>query len=234
MTFRSLAAPAALAALLLSLWGCAGKSVSGEPAGQDALTAGNAAFAQKDYATACRQLNAADGGAETRYKAGLACARDGQAKAERAYKAALTADPAYAAAMEQLGLAAFAASDLGQARDMLQAAAKAGGADPRAAMTLGESYLLLGNCRLAISAFQEALRRDPGLLTARARLDAARLLCGARKASSPAPAASQTPTRPAVPSVSGGSGPSAVAPTAGAKSAPKGEGVVKTIDLNDI
>lgn len=54
MTFRSLAAPVALAALLASLWGCAGKSTSTELTGQDALATGNAAFAQNDYSRACQ------------------------------------------------------------------------------------------------------------------------------------------------------------------------------------
>jgi len=233
MTFRSLAAPAALAALLVSLWGCAGKSLSGKPAGQDALTAGNAAFDQKDYATACEKLGQAGGGAETQYKAGVSCARAGQAKAERAYKAALADNPQYAAAMEELGLAAFAASDMRQARDMLEAAAKAGGTNPQAALALGDASLLLGNCRAAVAAFQEALHRDPGLLTARARLDASRLLCGAHKIAGPAPTASPAPARTAVPSVSGAA-PSGGVPAAGAKEAPKGKSAPKTIDLNDI
>lgn len=233
MTFRSLAAPAALAALLVSLWGCAGKSLSGKPAGQDALTAGNAAFDQKDYAAACEKLGQAGGGAETQYKAGVSCARAGQAKAERAYKAALADNPQYAAAMEELGLAAFAASDMRQARDMLEAAAKAGGTNPQAALALGEASLLLGDCRTAVAAFQEALHRDPGLLTARARLDASRLLCGAHKVAGPASTASPTPARTAVPSVSGAA-PSGGIPAAGAKEAPKGKPAPKTIDLNDI
>jgi len=236
MTFRSLAVPAALAALLASLWGCAGKSISTEPTAQDPLAAGNAAFAQKDYAKACQELSRAGGGAETQYKAGFSCARDGEAKAERAYKAALTADPKYAAALEGLGLSAFAASDLNQAKQLLEAGAKAGGKDAKAALALAQTSLLLGQCGPALAAFQEASRRDPGLLAARTGLEAARQLCGARKTAGAAPTAS--PTHAGSSSVSGTTGSSGglsgSVPAAGTKEAPKGKPATKTIDLNDI
>lgn len=235
MNLRPLAAPAALA-VLLSLWGCAGPFATSKPAAEDPLAAGNAAFDQKDYARACQELSKAGGGAETQYRAGLACARDGEAKAERAYKAALAADARYAAAMEALGLAAYASGDLSRAGTMLEAAAKAGGKDPRAALALGEVYLLSGRCEPALTAFQEALRRDPGYGPAQARLGAVRGLCGARKAGAPAASAAPASSGHTAPSgLSGTSGGlSGSAPASGAKEAPKGKPATKTIDLNDI
>jgi len=106
MSLRSFAAPVALAALIACLPGCgAMKFVSSEPADQGSLAAGNAAFDQKDYARACQDLSKAGtgAGAETLTKAGVACAKAGQDKAETSFKAALSANPAYAPAMEGLG-----------------------------------------------------------------------------------------------------------------------------------
>lgn len=227
MNLRPLAAPAALA-VLLSLWGCAGSFSTSKPAAEDPLAAGNAAFAQNDFARACQELSKAGGSAETQYRAGLACARDGQAKAERAYKAALAADAHYAAAMEALGLAAYASGDLAQAGAMLEAGAKAGGKDPRASQTLGEIYLLSGRCEPALAAFHEALRRDPGYGPAKARLAAIKGFCAPRKATSQ-PSAASAPAGHATPT-----GLSGAAPSAGAKETPKAKPATKTIDLNDI
>lgn len=231
MTFRSFAAPVAVAALVTGLWGCSWKSAPTQPTGQDLLTAGNAALSQKDYDKACEELSKAGGGAESQYQAGVACGRAGQAKAERAFKAALAADPKYAAAMEGLGLKAFADGDLGTAREMLEAGARAGGKDPQAALTLGQTYLLAGMCQPAVAAFQEALRRDPSLVAARARLDAAKILCGAGKASVAAP----THHSVSAPSGNAASTPSA-APNIPSreKESPKAKTPTKTIDLNDI
>jgi tetratricopeptide (TPR) repeat protein len=233
MTFRTLAAPVALVALLASLWGCAGKTAPSEPVEQNPLAAGNAAFDQKDYARACQELSRAGGGAATQAKAGTACARDGEAKANRAFTAALSADPRYAPALEGLGLAAYAAGDLSRARDLLEASAKAGGTDPQAALVLGQVYLLTGQCSPALAAFQEAARRDPTQAGAKARLDVAKLLCGASRGgqSSAGPAASH-----AAPGLSGvPAGPTpGTAPAPGAKETPKGKPAARTIDLNDI
>jgi tetratricopeptide (TPR) repeat protein len=235
MTLRTLAAPAALA-VLLSLWGCAGTFGTSKPAGQDSLAAGNAAFEQKDYARACQELSKAGGGAETLYRTGYACARDGEAKADRAYKAALAADAQYAAAMEALGLAAFAEGDLGRAGDLLEASAKAGGTSSQAALVLGETYLLSGRCEPALAAFQEALRREPGFVTAKARFDVARGLCGPRRGAQGSGAApSGAAGHGGGSGLSGTSGGmSGATPAAGAKEAPKGKPASKTIDLNDI
>lgn len=234
MKFRTVAAPVALAALLASLTGCgAMKFSSSEPTGQDSVTAGNAAFDQKDYATACRELSkaGASAGAETLTRAGMACARDGQDKAQRAFTAALSANAGFAPAMEGQGMEALAAGDVNRARDMLEAAARAGGQDPRAALTLGDAYLLSGQCDKAASAYQEAQRRDASLAQARSRLEAVRLVCGARKAA-PA-AASGSSSGSSSPTGSGvGSGAS---PAAGSgKEAAKPKAAPKTIDLNDI
>jgi len=233
MTFRTLAAPVALVALLTSLWGCAGKTAPTEPVDQNPLAAGNAAFEQKDYARACQELSRAGGGAATQAKAGTACARDGEAKANRAFTAALSADPRYAPALEGLGLTAFAAGDLSRARDMLESAAKAGGTDPRAALALGQVYLLTGQCSPALAAFQEALRRDPTQAGAKARLDVAKLLCGASRGGQ---ARAGSTAEHAAPGLSGApAGATTVTPpAAGAKDAPKGKPAARTIDLNDI
>lgn len=235
MTLRTLAAPAALA-VLLSLWGCAGLSgTSKQPTEQDPLAAGNAAFEQKDYARACQQLSqAGGGGAETLYRTGFACAQDGKAKAERAYKAALATDPKYAAALEALGLEAYAAGDLAQAGSLLETAAKVGGKNPRAALALGEIYLLSGRCEPAQASFQEAARRDPGLVAAKARLTVMKAFCGARKSvpHSASPAVSSGSAAGHATPASGGL--SGAAPVAGTKESPKAKPASKTIDLNDI
>jgi len=236
MTLRTLAAPVILAALLASLPGCGAMKLSpSEPAQQDLVAAGNAAYDQKDFAKACQELSKAGAGAgvETLHRAGVACARDGQDKADRAFTAALAANGGYAPALEGAGLTAFAAGDLSRARDMLEAAAKAGGKDPRAALTLGEAYLLSGQCDKALAAYQEALRRD-GASPAKALLDGARIVCGARKAS-PSPAAG--PASSGSPGAAGYSGsrlPSGAAQPAAPKEPAKGKPVQKTIDLNDI
>ena len=111
MTFRRLAAPVSLAVLLVGLYGCgAMKFTSSEPAAGDSLTAGNAAYDRKDYATACRELSkvGTGAGAETLARAGDACVRDGREKAERAFTTALSANAGYAPAMEGLGLLSLA------------------------------------------------------------------------------------------------------------------------------
>jgi tetratricopeptide (TPR) repeat protein len=236
MTFRTLAAPVALAALLLGLTGCgAMKMTSSEPADQDALTAGNAAYEQKDYAKACQALSKAGTaiGAEALYRAGDACFRDGQAKAERSFKAALSANAAYAPAMEGLGLTTLAGGDISRARDQLEAAAKAGGKDPRAAMALGDAYLLSGQCDKALAAYQEALRRDPGLSPAKNRLESGRLVCTAKRGPTPAAAAGTTGAAGAA-GATGSSAPASSSQPAGPKEPAKTKAAPKTIDLNDI
>ena len=237
MSLRNLAAPVALAALLACLPGCGSMkfSSSDEPAGKDAVAAGNAAFDQKDYARACRELSqaGAGAGAETLTRAGIACSKDGQDKAEQAFRAALAANPAYAPAMEGMGLTALAGGDATRARDLLDAAAKAGGRDARAAVALGDALLVTGQCDKAQAAYQEALRREAGSPQAKARLDAARMLCGSKKTA--APAASSTPagggyTGSTLPS--GTSQPAA--PASSKEPAKPAKPATKTIDLNDI
>lgn len=239
MSLRPLAAPVVLATLIACLPGCGVmKFSSSEPAAQDAVVAGTAAFDQKDYARACRELSkaGATAGAETLTKAGVACAKDGQDKAEIAFKSALSANPSYAPAMEGLGENALGQGDTARARDMLEAATKAGGRDARAALALGDAWLLSGQCDKAQAAYNDALRRDAGLAQARSRLDAARLLCGTKKSagsSTATPAASS-----ASPSYGGSSLPSGTsqpaAPAGGKESGKPAKPVTKTIDLNDI
>lgn len=235
MTFRRLAVPVALAVSLLGLTGCGSmKFSSSEPAGADSLAAGNAAFERKDYATACRELSKTAAGAEALTRAGVACAKDGRDKAQRSFTAALSADGSYAPAMEGMGLTALADGDAAKARDMLQAAGRAGGKDPLAAVGLGDALLLTGQCDRALAAYQEAVRRDAGLSLAKSRLEAARMLCGARGKAAPA-AASPTaaPSRGA-----GHTGSDLTAPSAPSSGAAKDSGKAKpaprTIDLNDI
>ena len=236
MSIRSLAAPVALAALLACLPGCGSMKFSSSEPAADPATAGNAAFERKDFATACRELSQAgpSAGADTLARAGAACAKDGQDKAEQAYRAALAANPSSAAALEGLGMTLFAQGDAARARDMLEAAAKAGGKDARAAVVYGDACLTLGQCDKAQAAYQEALRREAGNAQARSRLEATRLLCGAKKAATPSASAS-----PAVsPAYSGSSlsAPSSQpAAPAGAKDPAKpAKPATKTIDLNDI
>ncbi|MHC1790098.1 tetratricopeptide repeat protein [Solidesulfovibrio sp.] len=235
MLYRTLAAPIVLAALLAVLPGCGSmKFSSSDPAGQDPVAAGNAAFDQKDYARACRELSQAGSaaGAETLTRTGIACARDGLDKAEMSFKAALSANPSYAPAMEGMGQTALGLGDASRARDMLEAAAKAGGKDAKAAVALGDALLLSGQCDKAQAAYQEALRREAGFAQARSRLDAARMLCGTKKTAAPGAAA-----LPASGSV-GSTLPSGAAQP-GAPASPKDPGkpakpATKTIDLNDI
>lgn len=237
MTFRRLAAPVALAVSLLGLYGCGSmKFSSSEPTAADSLTAGNAAFERKDYATACRELSKATAGAgsEALTRAGVACAKDGREKARQSFTAALSADGGYAPAMEGMGLNALADGDAAKARDMLQAAGRAGGKDPLAAVGLGDALLLTGQCEKALAAYQEAVRRDAGLSLAKSRLEAARILCGARGKASPAAASpAATPSRGA-----GHTGSDLTAPSAPSSGAGKDSGKAKpaprTIDLNDI
>jgi tetratricopeptide (TPR) repeat protein len=235
MTFRTFAAPVALAALLVSLPGCSFKSSSSELTGQDSISAGNAAYEQKDYAKACAELSKAGAaaGAEALYRAGDACGRDGMAKAQGDFKAALAANSGYAPAMEGLGLAAYAAGDLSQARNMLEAAVKAGGKSPLAATALGDVYLLSGQCDKAQAAYQEALHRDPGFSQARVRQEASRLVCATKKTATPA-AASRASGPSGASGYSGSSVPPATSPAAGPKEPAKGKPATKTIDLNDI
>ncbi len=231
MSLRTFGAAVALAALLGSLSGCAFKFGSSAPAAADPLAAGNAAFEQKNYVQACDELSKAGGGAEVKYRAGLACAKVGQDRAEMNYKAALAADARFAPAMEGLGLTAYGAGDLSRARSMLEAGASAGGKDPQAALTLGQIYLLDGQCDRALAAFQEALRRDPGSAPARMRLGAATALCGnGRKA---APTMERAPTA-GTPGGAGASPASGASPAASPKEPAKPKPAPKTIDLNDI
>ena len=240
MSIRRFAAPVALAALLAVLPGCGSmKLSSSEPAADPAAgnaAAGNAAFEKKDYAAACRELSQAgpSAGAETLARGGTACAKDGQDKAEVAFRAALAASPTSAPAMEGLGMTLLAGGDAARARDMLEAAAKAGGKDPRAAVALGDAWLLTGQCDKAQAAYQEALRREAGNAQARSRLEGVRLVCGAKRA---APAASSAPAAASSPSYSGSnlSAPSQPSAPAGAKDPAKpAKPAPKTIDLNDI
>lgn len=234
MKFRTVAGPVALAAVLASLPGCGIMQFSSsKPSGQEGVAAGNAAYERKDYATACRELSKAGSaaGAETLTRAGAACAKDGQDRAQRAFTAALAANGGFAPAMEGLGLEAFAAGDVLRARDMLEAASRAGGTDPRAALVLGDAYLLSGQCDKALAAYQEARKRDASFAPAGARLDAVRLACGARKsgvAGANGGAAAFVPTAPTAP------GPAVAAPPAAGKEAAKPKASPKTIDLNDI
>lgn len=239
MSLRSFAAPVALAALIACLPGCgAMKFVSSEPADQGSLAAGNAAFDQKDYGRACQELSkaGAGAGAETLTKAGVACAKAGQDKAETSFKAALSANPAYAPAMEGLGQTALSLGDPARARDLLEAATKAGGHDPRAAMALGDAWLLSGQCDKAQAAYQDALRRDGALTQAKNRLDAARMLCGTKKgagSSAPSPAASAAPSGYSGSSLPSGNAQPA-APASSKESGKPAKPAAKTIDLNDI
>jgi tetratricopeptide (TPR) repeat protein len=234
MKFRTVAGPVALALVLAGLPGCGiMKFSSSEPSGKDGVAAGNAAYDKKDYATACRELSKAGAaaGAETLTRAGTACARDGEMKARQAFTTALSANAGFAPAMEGLGLEAFAAGDVLRARDMLEAASRAGGTDPRAALALGDAYLLSGQCDRALAAYQEARKRDAAFAPAGARLDAVRLVCGARK---PGPAGANGAPATLVPTAPAGPGPAAVSPPAGGKEAGKPKAAPKTIDLNDI
>lgn len=239
MIFRRLAASAILAVSLVGLYGCGAlKFSSSEPAPADSLAAGNAAFERQDYATACRELGKAGpgAGAETLTRTGIACAKDGREKAERAFTAALSADAKAAPALEGLGLTALADGDAGKARDMLDAASKAGGKDARAAVGLGDALLLSGQCDKALAAYQEALRRQAGYGLATSRLAAVRTLCAVRgkAAVAPASAPSATPshrsghaadTELTAPSPSSSSG---------ARESGKPKAAPRTIDLNDI
>jgi tetratricopeptide (TPR) repeat protein len=234
MTFRTLAAPLALAALLASLPGCAMKMFSSsESTGKDAVSAGNAAYEKKDYAKACQELSKADGGAETLARTGDACGKAGAAMAEKSFKAALSANAAYAPALEGIGMTAYGNGDLPRAKDALEAAAKAGGNDPRAAMVLGETYLLSGDCDKAQAAYQEALRRDPNFFQAKARLEASRLVCAGRGSATRAvPSALSAPS--GATGASGSSTPSTTSPAGSPKEPGKAKVAPKTIDLNDI
>ncbi|MEA4855141.1 MAG: hypothetical protein AAGU21_10990 [Solidesulfovibrio sp.] len=237
MTIGRLAAPVSLALLLVGLYGCgAMKFSSSEPAASDSLATGNAAFDRKDYATACRELSRAGSGAgaEVLTRTGIACARDGREKAERAFTAALSANAGYAPAMEGLGLGSLAEGNAAKARDLLEAASRAGGKDAPAAVGLGDALLLTGQCEKALAAYQEAQRRDAGLAVARSRLEAVRTLCAARgKAASPAASPASATSRGAAATGSDLQAPSAPATGAG-KDAGKAKPAPRTIDLNDI
>ncbi|WP_428565784.1 MAG: tetratricopeptide repeat protein [Solidesulfovibrio sp. DCME] len=236
MPIRRLAAPVSLALLLVSLSGCgAMKFSSSEPAAGDSLATGNAAFDRKDYATACRELAKAGpgAGAELLTRTGIACAKDGREKADRAFTAALSTNGGYAPAMEGLGLTTLAEGNAAKARDLLEAASRAGGKDAQAAVGLGDALLLTGQCDKALAAYQEAQRRDAGLAVARARLEAVRTLCAARGKATPAASSSAAPSRG-----SGATGSDLQAPSAPAggpgKEAGKAKPAPRTIDLNDI
>jgi tetratricopeptide (TPR) repeat protein len=231
MTFRTRAAPVALAALLACLPGCSMKMFSSSPStDKDAVSAGNAAYERKDYAKACQELSKAGSGAETLHRTGEACGKAGAIMAEKSFKAALGANATYAPALEGLGMAAYADGDLSRAKEALEAAAKAGGKDPRAAMVLGEAYLLSGDCDKAQAAYQEALRRDPGFSQAKFRLETSRVVCAGRGGPSRAvPSALSAPAGAA-----GSSGTNAPATTGSPKEPAKSKAAPKTIDLNDI
>lgn len=239
MTFRRLAAPVCLAVLLFGLPGCGSmKFSSSEPAGGDPLALGNAAYEKKDYATACRELSKV-GSAEPEIlaRAGEACVRDGREKGERAFTTALSANASYAPAMEGMGLIALSDGNVGRARDMLEAAAKAGGNDPRAAVALGDALLLSGQCDKALSAYQAAVRGGGAGQAAKSRLDAARVLCAARGKGAAAPAATSAPASSRASGASGSElSPSASpASSAGSPKEPaKPKAAPRTIDLNDI
>lgn len=241
MLYRTLAAPVALAALLAVLPGCGSmKFSSSDPAGQNPVAAGNAAFEQKDYARACRELSQAGSaaGAEALTRAGIACAKDGQDKAEMSFRAALSANPSYAPAMEGMGQTALGLGDASRARDVLEAAAKAGGKDAKAAMALGDALLLSGQCDKAQAAYQEALRREAGFAQARSRLDAARMLCGTKKTAAQGAAPAAAGSAGSAPAYTGSTLPSGTAqpsPPASPKDPGKpAKPATKTIDLNDI
>lgn len=232
MKIRKVVGPVALVGLLAVLPGCGMMKMSAsEPTGQDAIAAGNAAYDRKDYAVACRELSKAgtSAGAETLTRAGAACAEDGRRKAGQAYMAALGANGGYAPALEGAGMEALAAGDLRRATDMLEAAARAGGRDPRAAVALGDAWLLSGQCDKAQAAYQEARNRDGSFAQAGSRLDAARLVCGPRKA-----AAAVGNGAPGAFAPAGAAGPTGTPPAAPAKDAGKPKTAPKTIDLNDI
>lgn len=234
MTVRWFVASLSVAVMSLGLSGCGFmKPAAPEAVGPDPLTAGNAAYERKDYATACRELLRAGSaaGPEALTRAGTACARDGLSKADQAYAAALTANAKYAPAMEGLGMAALAGGDVTRARDLLEHAAKAGGKDATAFVALGDAWLLSGQCSKALDAYQEAARRNAGLAAAKSRLQAVRLVCGAPHKA--APAAVQTESR--APRTGGPElSPAAPSNGAGSKGADKPKAAPRTIDLNDI
>lgn len=234
MKFRTLVAPVLFVCLAGGLSGCGvlKMSSSSEPA-KDLVASGNAAYDHKDYAAACRDLSQAGAAAGPTglSRAGDACLRDGRRKAVAAYEAAAAAAPGDASAMEGLGMAALADGDLARARDMLQAAAKAGGKDPRAALALGDAELLSGQCDKALAAYREALAREASFAPAKSRLQSVRLVCGARKA--PAAVAAPAASRPAAPPSTD------LSPASGSSAAPardsgKAKAAPKVIDLNDI
>jgi tetratricopeptide (TPR) repeat protein len=238
MTFRTLAAFFPLVCLAAGLSGCSMMhfSSSPEPA-KDVVATGNAAYDRKDYAAACRDLSQAgpSAGAAVLTRAGDACFRDGRQKALAAFQAAAKASPDDAAALEGLGLAALADGDVSQARSMLEAAAKAGGKDPRAALALGDASLLSGQCDQALAAYREAVRRDASLGAAKSRLEAARLVCGARRTSSAAPASTSAPAATRSAPRTGSDLSPAPAPASGSAKEPgKAKAAPKVIDLNDI
>ncbi|WP_029460902.1 tetratricopeptide repeat protein [Solidesulfovibrio alcoholivorans] len=238
MTFRRLATPVCLAVLLFGLPGCGSmKFSSSEPAGGDPLALGNAAYDRKDYAAACRELSkVGSAGPETLARAGDACVRDGREKGERAFTTALSANASYAPAMEGMGLIALSDGNVGRARDMLEAAAKAGGNDPRAAVALGDALLLSGQCDKALTAYQTAVRGG-GAGQAKSRLDAARVLCAARGKGTASPAATSAPASSRSAGATGSElSPSASpTPSAGSPKEPaKPKAAPRTIDLNDI
>ncbi|EFL52452.1 conserved hypothetical protein [Solidesulfovibrio fructosivorans JJ]] len=233
MKFRTLVAPVLLGCLAGGLSGCGALKMSSSEPAKDLVASGNAAYDRKDYAAACRDLSqaGATAGAVGLSRAGDACLRDGRRKAVAAYEAAASAAPGDAAALEGLGMAALSDGDIARARDMLKAAAKAGGKDPRAALALGDAELLSGQCEAALAAYREALSREASFAPAKSRLQSVRLVCGARKASAPAaaPAASRS-AAPAPSDLSPASGTSA----GSAKEPGKAKAAPKVIDLNDI
>lgn len=234
MFFRPLRTLVALAALCAVLPGCAMKSSPEGTQGADGIAAGNAAYERKDYATACEKLFQAGpkAGFATLTRAGDACAKNGSIKAQEAYQAALAANAAYAPALEGAGLTAYAAGDLSQAKELLTAAARAGGTDARAALALADATLLTGNCPKALSLLQAEARRNPGAGAVKVRLGAVRLLCtGAR---STAPATSPAASSPDLSQGAAGPAASTGMPPANPKEPAKGKSAPRTIDLNDI
>lgn len=226
--FRSLAVPLFLACMAAGLSGC-GASVAPVPGpAKDMVAVGNAAYDRGDYTAACRDLSEAgiSAGAHTLVRAGDACIKSGRQRAIDAYQAAASADPGDAAAMEGLGMTAYADGDLDRARQMLEAAAKAGGKNPRAALALGNIALVSGQCDKALAAYQEALHRDLTFAVAKQHLEAARVLCGSRR---------EPATTPVRKSSSQSGGEHAPGVSSGAGSArDAGKTKTKVIDLNDI
>jgi tetratricopeptide (TPR) repeat protein len=82
-------------------------------------------------------------------------------KAEAAFAAAQTKDPAFAQAILNHGIALFYQQKLGPAKDTLQASIKIAGNDPRAWFNLGLVERAQNDLEAATASFREAARLDP-------------------------------------------------------------------------